>query len=92
VLAITGGLAAAQSGHRLSVAFDLPGQPGYETNAAIVREFGSGGNNPPLVVVVRLPRGTTVDSSGVKGQLAAAFGRAAAALPGARVRLLNGAC
>ena len=84
VLALAGGMAAAQSGHRLSVAFDLPGQPGYETNTAIVREFGSGGDNPPLVVVVRLPPGTTVDSPGVKGQLAAAFGRAAAALPGAR--------
>ena len=84
VLVLAGGLAASQSGHRLSVAFDLPGQPGYETNTAIVREFGSGGDNPPLVVVVRLPPGTTVDSPGVRGQLTAAFGRAAAALPGAR--------
>jgi len=84
VLALAGGVAAAQSGHRLSVAFDLPGQPAYETNTAIVSKFGSGGDNPPLVVVVRLPPGTTADSPGVKSQLAAAFGRAAAALPGAR--------
>ena len=84
VLALAGGMAAAQSGHRLSVAFDLPGQPAYETNTAIVSKFGSGGDNPPLVVVVRLPRGTTADSPGVKSQLAAAFGRAAAALPGGR--------
>jgi putative drug exporter of the RND superfamily len=83
-LALGGGLAAAQSGHRLSVAFDLPGQPGYEANTAIVREFGSGGDNPPLVVVVRLPAGTTVDSPGIRAQLASAFGRAASALPGAR--------
>ncbi len=84
VLALAGGMAAAQSGHRLSFAFDLPGQPAYETNTAIVREFGTGGDNPPLVVVVRLPPGRTVDSSGVRAQLAAAFGQAAAALPGAR--------
>jgi putative drug exporter of the RND superfamily len=84
ILALAGGLAASQSGHRLSVAFDLPGQPAYETNAAIAAEFGSGGDNPPLVTVVRLPPGTTVDSPGVRGQLASAFGRAAAALPGAR--------
>ena len=84
VLALAGGLAAAQSGHRLSFAFDLPGQPAYETNTAIASEFGSGGDNPPLVVVVRLPPGSTVDSPGVRAQLAAAFGRAAAALPGAR--------
>jgi len=84
VLALAGGVAAAQSGPRLSVAFDLPGQPAYETNTAIVSKFGSGGDNPPLVVVVRLPPGTTADSPGVKGQLAAAFGQAAVALPGAR--------
>ena len=84
MLALAGGLAAAQSGHRLSVAFDLPGQPAYETNAAIVREFGSGGDNAPLVMVVRLPAGTTVDTPGIRGRLASAFGWAAAALPGAR--------
>jgi len=84
VLTLAGGLAAAQSGHRLSVAFDLPGQPGYETNKAIVAGFGSGGDNPPLVVVVRLPPGITVDSPGVRAQLASVSGRAAAALPGAR--------
>ena len=84
MLALTGGLAAAQSGHRLSFAFELPGQPAYETNTAIVAKFGSGGDNPPLVVVVRLPPGTTADSPGVRAQLAAAFGRATAALPGAR--------
>ena len=84
MLAIAGGLAAASSGHRLSFTFDLPGQPAYETNTAIVASFGSGGNNPPLVVVVQLPPGRTVSSPGVKSQLASVFGAAAAALPGAR--------
>ena len=84
VLAITGSLAAAQSGHRLSFAFDLPGQPAYETNTAIVQAFGSGGDNPPLVVVVRLPPGRTVDSAGVRSRLATVFGKAEAVLPGAR--------
>jgi RND superfamily putative drug exporter len=84
VLALAGGVAASQSGHRLSFAFDLPGQPAYETNTAIIAEFGSGGDNPPLVTVVRLPPGTTADSPGIRGQLGAAFGKAAAALPGAR--------
>jgi len=84
ILALAGGLAASKSGSRLSFSFDLPGQPAYETNAAIARTFGSGGDNPPLVAVVRLPAGTTVHSPGVRGQLAAVFGQAAAALPGAR--------
>jgi putative drug exporter of the RND superfamily len=57
LLAVAGGLAAARSGSRLSFAFDLPGQPAYETNTAIVQTFGSGGSEPPLVAVVRLPQG-----------------------------------
>ena len=84
LLAVAGGLAAARSGSRLSFTFDLPGQPAYETNAAIARTFGSGGDEPPLVAVVRLPQGTTVGSPGVQNQLTAVFGKAAAALPGAR--------
>ena len=55
VLAVAGGLAAARSGSRLSLTFDLPGQPAYETNTAMVQTFGSGGNEPPLIAVVRLP-------------------------------------
>ncbi len=84
ILAIVGGLAAARSGSRLSFTFDLPGQPAYEANTAIVKTFGSGGDNPPLVAVIRLPPGTTVDSPGVKGEIGAVFGKASAALPGAR--------
>lgn len=88
VLALLGGVAASQAGPRLSFAFDLPGQPAFETNASIVQDFGSGGINPPLVLVVRLPAGRTVDSPGVRQQLQSTFGRAAAALPGARTASL----
>jgi putative drug exporter of the RND superfamily len=63
LLAVAGGLAAARSGSRLSFTFDLPGRPAYETNTAIARTFGSGGNEPPLVAVVRLPRGVTDDGA-----------------------------
>jgi RND superfamily putative drug exporter len=84
LLAALGGVAAAGSSSRLSFTFDLPGQPAFETNSAIVRAFGSGGDNAPLVTVVQLPAGTTVDSPGVRAQLAAVFDRAAGALPGAR--------
>jgi RND superfamily putative drug exporter len=84
VLTLAGALSAAQAGSRLSFTFDLPGQPAFETNASIVRHFGSGGDNPPLVAVVRLPSGRTVDSPGVSGELTDAFTSAARALPGAR--------
>jgi RND superfamily putative drug exporter len=85
ILTLVGALAAAQSGHRLSYAFDLPGQPGYETNSAIVAHFGSGGDDPPLVVAVRLPAGVTVNSAGVKRELASVFSATSRALPGGRV-------
>ena len=81
---MVGGLAAARSGSRLSFTFDLPGQPAYEANTAIVKTFGSGGDNPPLIAVVRLPPGTTVHSPGVKGEIRSVFAKAADALPGAR--------
>jgi RND superfamily putative drug exporter len=84
LLAVAGGLAATRSGGRLTFAFDLPGQPAYQTNTAIAQTFGSGGDEPPLVAVVQLPQGMTVRSPGVREQLASAFGKAAAALPGAR--------
>jgi RND superfamily putative drug exporter len=84
LLTAVGGLLTARSSDRLSVTFDLPGQPAYETNRDIVDTFGSGGAEPPLVAVVRLPAGTTVDSPGVRDQLATVFGRAAAAVPGGR--------
>jgi putative drug exporter of the RND superfamily len=84
ILALVGGLAAGKAGSRLSFSFDLPGQPAYETNTAIARTFGSGGDNPPLVAVVQLPRGTTVNSPGVRAELQTIFAKAAQALPGAR--------
>jgi len=80
--AVAGGLAAARSGRRLSFAFDLPGQPAYEANTAIAQTFGSGGSEPPLVTVVRLPRGVTVQSPGVRGSwrgVREGFGSAAGA-------------
>ncbi len=84
VFALAGGFSAARSSSRLAVTFDLPGQPAFEANTAIVSHFHSGGDNPPLVAVVTLPRGVTVASAGVRAQLAASFHRGAAALGGAR--------
>lgn len=84
LLVVVGSLTTARLGSRLSFTFDLPGQPAYQTNTAITHTFGSGGNEPPLVAVVRLPQGVTVQSPGVREQLTRAFGKAAAALPGAR--------
>jgi RND superfamily putative drug exporter len=84
VLALAGAFCATRSSSRLSFTFDLPGQPAFEANTAIVSQFHSGGDNAPLVAVVTLPSGTTVNSPGVRNRLASVFERGAAALPGSR--------
>ncbi|HCT79946.1 MAG TPA: MMPL family transporter [Micromonosporaceae bacterium] len=63
----------------------LPGRPGYETNQQILRTYGNGAAADPLVLVVTLPQGTTVDSPGVGAQLAQAFDRIAKASPESRI-------
>ncbi len=58
---------------RLSTQFALPGQKSYQAAEAIQRLYGNGGDAKPLVPVVILPAGTTVDSPGVKQALARSF-------------------
>jgi putative drug exporter of the RND superfamily len=62
----------------------LPGRPAYEANQQLRRVYGNGGDASPLVLVVQLPEGVTVDSPGVRAELAAAIGRAVRAVGGAR--------
>jgi putative drug exporter of the RND superfamily len=75
LLVLVAGMAAAGTvSTRLSQEFAFPGEEGYEANAAILRTYGTGGPGSPLVPVVTLPEGVTVDSPGVRSALAAAFG------------------
>jgi RND superfamily putative drug exporter len=69
----------------LSQQFELPGREAYVTNVAIEQIFGNGGESNPIVGVVTLPQGTTVDSPGVRAQLRTAFARVKVSLPGSRV-------
>jgi len=65
---------------RLSTSeFALPGEKSYQAAVAITRLYGNGGNAKPLVPVVTLPAGTTVDSPGVKQALARSFATVARA-------------
>src|SRR5205085_6036106 len=62
-----------------------PGKEGWETNVAIAQHFhGTGGDTAPIVPVVTLPPGKTVDSPGVRSQLAQVDRRIQHALPGSR--------
>ena len=49
-----------------SKTFSVPGREGFETNAAIQRIYHDGGNNAPLVPVVTLPAGVSVNSPRVR--------------------------
>jgi RND superfamily putative drug exporter len=77
--------AIGPAGKSLSQQFGVPGREGFETNRQIAAIYGSGGDVAPLVPVVRLPQGTTVDSPGVRQQLAGALDRLKTALPKARI-------
>jgi len=78
LLVLVAGMAAAGAvSARLSQEFAFPGEEGYEANVAILRAYGTGGPGSPLVPVVTLPAGVTVDSPGVRAALAAAFGEVA---------------
>jgi RND superfamily putative drug exporter len=80
------GLASAGRAYRaLSDQYTVPGREGYETNAAIARTFGTGGNGAPLVPVVTLPPGVTVDSPPVRSGLAELTTRIQRAVPHVRV-------
>jgi RND superfamily putative drug exporter len=74
------------SADALSEEFDLPGRESSEAADLIYARYGNGGPrvNGPLVPVVQLPEGTTVDSPGVRRELATAFARIAASVPGSR--------
>ena len=75
--------AIGPAGSALSQQFNVPGREGFETNQELGKIYGNGGDVAPIVPVVQLPPGQTVDSPGISGQLAAALARVEAAVPGA---------
>jgi RND superfamily putative drug exporter len=84
VLTLVGMATVNQSTSSFSKKFSAPGREGFVTNDKIVHAFRNGGRYAPLVPVVTLPAGTTVDSPGVRADLARVQAKLIAALPGAR--------
>jgi RND superfamily putative drug exporter len=72
-----GVFASSEVGDRLSQDFSFPGEPGYEANVDILNKYGNGGPGNPLVSVVTLPEGKTVESAGVKEALGQTLGQLA---------------
>ncbi len=84
VVTIAAFAALQPAGNALSQQFSLPGREGFETNQELAEIYGNGGDVAPIVPVVKLPKGKTVDSPGVSEQLDSALARVEAALPQAR--------
>jgi RND superfamily putative drug exporter len=76
--------AIGPAGSALSQQFNVPGREGFETNEELAALYGNGGDVAPIVPVVQLPPGTTVDSPGVRAELDAALANVETALPEAR--------
>jgi putative drug exporter of the RND superfamily len=86
VLTVTGIAVAGPATDALEPGFSVPNKEGWETNAAIAARYGdTGGDTAPLVPVVTLPEGKTVDSPGVRAELAFVDERLREALPGSRI-------
>jgi len=75
---------ASEAVNSLSQDTRVPGE-GAETSQAILQTYGNGGQVPPLVPVVPLPEGMTVDSPEVRQGLATLVSTIQAAAPNARI-------
>src|SRR3954452_12365451 len=86
VLTVAGVMAAGPASDALESEFSVPAKEGWETNVAITERYGgTGGDAAPLLPVVTLARGDTVDSPGVRGDLRRLDARLDRALPGSRI-------
>src|SRR6476620_7903892 len=81
------GIASANSATKaMDQKFSVPGKEGWETNVAIAEHFhGMGGDTAPIVPVVTLPSGESVNSPGVRAQLQRVDRKLERALPDARI-------
>jgi RND superfamily putative drug exporter len=86
VLTLVGMASAGSATKALKQKFTVPGREGFVTNRQIARDFhGTGGNGAPLLAVVTLPPGASVDSPAVERGLRAVEGRLLRTLPGTRL-------
>ncbi|NHC47173.1 MMPL family transporter [Motilibacter aurantiacus] len=79
---LAGALTAARLTDRLSYDFSLPGQPGYETEQALIEAYGTAAP-AAFVPVVTVPEGTTVEQQ--LGLVSAVFENVRQTVPGVRV-------
>ncbi|MXM68580.1 MMPL family transporter [Streptomyces sp. HUCO-GS316] len=69
VLTLAGGALSGSTIDKLSYESRLPDKPSQAANDALAQRFAqTGGKNAPLLLVVTVPQGTTVDDDGVRKQ------------------------
>ena len=85
ILTLAGIAAIGPADKSFNQQFSIPGKEAFAANSQIAATYGSGGDVAPLVPVVSLPEGKTVDSPAVRAELKAALAKIEAALPDARV-------
>jgi RND superfamily putative drug exporter len=84
VLAVAGAMTASATTKRLTTTFAMPGAA-FSTDARIQALYLHNGAQDPIVPVITLPAGTTVQTPGVAAQLDHAFAAARQVIPTARV-------
>src|ERR1700730_6711248 len=84
VVTLVGIASVGSSTGAFSKKFSNPGREGFVTNDRVVHVYRNGGRNAPLVPVVTLPAGITVNSPGVRAGLLQIEAKVRAAVPGAR--------
>jgi RND superfamily putative drug exporter len=86
LLTIAGIMAAGPASRALNQKFSVPNKEGWETNEAIAAKYnGTGGDTSPLLPVVTLPAGESIDSPQVRSDLTKLDDTLAKTLPGSRV-------
>jgi putative drug exporter of the RND superfamily len=85
-LTIAGIMAAGPASDALKSEFSIPGKESWKTNVEIAQRYhGDRNGSSPLLPVVTLPKGETVNSPGVRADLERLDGRLERALPGSRI-------
>jgi RND superfamily putative drug exporter len=86
VLTLVGMASAGTATKALKQKFSVPGKEGWITNQRIHANFrGTGGDAAPLLAVVTLPAGASVDSPTAERELQAVESRLETTLPGTRL-------
>ncbi|HEX7292017.1 MAG TPA: MMPL family transporter [Conexibacter sp.] len=86
LITVVGGIASGPASRGMNQKFSVPGREGWEANVQIQKLYsGTGGNATPLIPVVQLPAGRTVEQPAVRAELRGVEQKLRAALPGARV-------